>query len=115
MSRVKRGTTRNTKRERLLQHTKGFRWQRKSSRRAAKQAVMKAWTYQYRDRRRLKRDKRALWNVQINAGARMQGTTYSTLINGLKRANVELDRKVLADIAEHEPEVFAKVVEAAKK
>ena len=76
---------------------------------------MKAWTYQYRDRRRLKRDKRALWNVQINAGARMQGTTYSTLINGLKRANVELDRKVLADIAEHEPEVFAKVVEAAKK
>jgi large subunit ribosomal protein L20 len=114
MSRVKRGATRNKKRERLLQHTKGFRWQRKSSRRAAKQAVMKAWTYQYRDRRRLKRDKRALWNVQINAAARANNTTYSALINGLKRANVELDRKVLADIAEHEPEVFTKVTEAAK-
>ena len=115
MPRVKRGATRTRKRERLLQHTKGFRWQRKSSRRAAKQAVMKAWTYQYRDRRGLKRDRRRQWNVQINAGARLNGATYATLINGLKRANIVIDRKVLADLAENEPNVFAKVVEATKK
>ena len=114
MARVKRGTTKHKKRERLLKHTKGFRWQRKSTSRAAKQAVMKAWTYQYRDRRTLKREKRRLWNVKINAGARANETTYAKLIHALKEKGVELDRKILADLAEHEPDVFTKVVEATK-
>lgn len=114
MPRVKRGTTKHKKRERLLSHTKGYRWRRKSTKRAAQQAVMKAWTYQYRDRRTLKRDKRRLWNVKINAAARQNDTTYARLINALKTANIVLDRKILADLAEYEPETFSEVVNAAK-
>lgn len=114
MPRVKRGTTKHKKRERLLKQTKGFRWNRKSTSRAAKQALMKAWTYQYRDRRNKKRDFRRLWNVQINAGARINDTTYAKLIHALKAAHIDLDRKVLADLAENEPETFAEVVNATK-
>lgn len=110
MARVKRGVTKHRKRERLLKQTKGFRWRRKSTTRAAKQALMKAWTYQYRDRRTLKRDKRRLWNVKINAAARMNETTYAKLISAMKTKHVELDRKILADLAEHEPSVFSEVV-----
>lgn len=76
---------------------------------------MKAWSYQYRDRRTRKRDFRSLWNVQINAGARMNGTNYSALISGLKKAKIEIDRKILADLAKNEPGVFAKIVETIKK
>lgn len=115
MSRVKRGTIKTHKRERLLKHTKGYRWRRKSNARLAKQAVMKAWSYQYRDRRRRKRDFRALWNVRINAGARQNGTTYRELIAALKKSNIILDRKILAALAKDQPEAFAKVIEAAKR
>ena len=114
MARVKRGTTKTKKRERLLKQTKGYRWRRKSTSRAAKQALMKAWSYQYRDRRTLKRDKRRLWNVRINAAARQHGTTYSQFIASLKRSNIELDRKVLADFAENDSEVFKKVLEETR-
>lgn len=115
MSRVKRGTTKTQKRERLLKHTKGYRWRRKSNARLAKQAVMKAWSYQYRDRRRRKRDFRALWNVRINAGARLNGTTYRDLISALKKSNITLDRKILSSLAKDQPAVFTKVVEATKR
>jgi len=114
MPRVKRGTTKHKKRERLLKQTKGYRWQRKSSSRAAKQALMKAWTYQYRDRRNKKREFRRLWNVQINAAARQNNTTYSSLIHSMIQSKIELDRKILADLAEHEPETFTEVVNATK-
>jgi len=115
MARVKRGTIKTKKRERLLKHTKGYRWRRKSTARAAKQAVMKAWSYQYRDRRTRKRDFRALWNVRINAGARLNNTTYSALIANMKRSNVQLDRKVLAELAQSHPEAFSKITEQVKR
>jgi large subunit ribosomal protein L20 len=110
MARVKRGTTAHKKRERLLKQTKGYRWGRKSKEREARQALMKAWTYSYRDRRTKKRDFRRLWQVKINAAARANNTTYSSLIHALKEKNVALDRKTLADLAENEPKVFSSVV-----
>jgi large subunit ribosomal protein L20 len=115
MSRVKRGVIKTRKRERLLKKTKGYRWRRKSSRIAARQALMKAWSYQYRDRRRRKRDLRRQWNVKINAGARGEGTTYRTFIADLKRKGIALDRKILAELAEDHPAIFAEVVAAAKR
>lgn len=114
MSRVKRGVVKTRKRERLLKQTKGYRWRRKSTARAAKQALMKAWTYQYRDRRTRKRDFRALWNIRINAAARRNGTTYRDFIAALKKKNIQLDRKILAELAKDHPEVFTKVVESVK-
>ncbi|OHA50007.1 MAG: 50S ribosomal protein L20 [Candidatus Terrybacteria bacterium RIFCSPHIGHO2_01_FULL_58_15] len=114
MARVKRGTTKTRKRERLLKRTKGYRWRRKSTARAAKQALMKAWSYQYRDRRRRKRDFRALWNVRINAAARADGITYHAFIAGLKRNNIALDRKVLAELALAHPEIFKEILKAIK-
>ena len=114
MARVKRGTLHIKKRERLLKLTKGYKWRRKTHLRQARQALFKAWQYQYRDRRRLKRDKRGLWLVRINAVARENGTTYGRLIANLHKANVQIDRKILADLALNEPKVFAKIVEAVK-
>jgi large subunit ribosomal protein L20 len=114
MPRVKRGTTHTKKRRSLLSKTKGYMWGRKSKVRAAKVAVLKAGAYAYRDRRNKKRTMRALWQTKINAGARELGTTYSKLINGLSKANVELDRKILADLAEHNPEVFKAIVEKTR-
>lgn len=114
MSRVKRGVIKTQKRARLLKQTRGYRWRRKSTARAARQALMKAWSYQYRDRKNRKRDFRALWNVRINAGARANAVTYSKLIFGMKRRSIELDRKILADLAKDEPEVFTKIVETTK-
>ncbi len=114
MPRVKRGTQHTKRRRNLLQKTKGMKWGRKSKIRLAKTASVKAGAYAYRDRRNKKRDFRKLWTIKINAGARALGTTYSKLINGLKAANVELDRKSLAYLAEHKPEAFKKVVETAK-
>lgn len=114
MSRVKRGTLSVRKRKKILQYTKGFRWGRKSKRRAAKEALLHAWSHAFRGRKEKKRNFRQLWNVQINAGARANGIKYSELIHKLKKANIKLDRKILAHLAQREPKVFAKVLESLK-
>jgi large subunit ribosomal protein L20 len=114
MARVKRGVTARAKHKKILKKAKGHYGQRSASFRTAKQSVTKAGQYAYRDRKARKRDFRSLWIVRINAGARMHGLSYSTLINGLKKAGIELDRKVLADMAVHEPEAFGAVAAQAK-
>lgn len=114
MTRIKRGTIAHKKRERLLKYTKGFRWSRKSKERAAKEALLHAWSRAFKGRKEKKRDFRSLWNVKINAGVRNEGIKYSQFINLLKKKNVQLDRKILADLAEHEPQVFKKIVEFVK-
>ena len=115
MPRVKRGTQHTKRRRNLLSKVKGYRWGRKSRIRLARPAMLKAGVYAYRDRRNKKRTFRRLWNIKINAAARLNGTTYSSFINALKAENVELDRKVLAQIAENHPTVFSKIVESVKK
>jgi len=115
MPRVKRGVTARRRHKRLLARSAGFRGRRKNVFRVAKQAVMKAETYAYRDRRRRKRDFRSLWIVRINAAARAHGTTYRDLISGLKKASVTLDRKSLADLAVYDQEAFKKLTEIAKQ
>lgn len=110
MPRVKRGTMHVKRRRNVLEKTKGFKWGRKKLIKQAKTAVTKAGAHSYRDRRVKKRTSRALWQVKINAAARMNGITYSKLMNGMKKNNIEIDRKILADLAENEPKVFAKIV-----
>lgn len=114
MPRVKRGTVHVKRRRNLLKRTKGFLGGRKSLMRAATTAANKAGQNAFRDRRDKKGVRRRLWNVQINAGARANGTKYSAFIDALKKKNVELDRKVLADLAANNPEVFTEVVNATK-
>ncbi len=114
MPRVKRGVTAHARHKKVLAKAKGFRGRRGNVYRIAVQAVMRAGQYAYRDRRRKKRDFRALWIVRINAAAREFGMTYSTLINGLKKASVEVDRKVLADIAVFDKQAFEKIASQAK-
>src|SRR3989344_8794618 len=114
MTRVKRGVIAHKKREKLLRYTKGFKWGRKSKERAAKEALLHAWTHMFQGRKQKKRDYRALWNVKISAAAREHGFNYSRLIEALKKKNVKLDRKILADLAQNEPKIFQKVVEAVK-
>ena len=110
MVRVKRGKTAHKRRKRVLKHTKGFKWGRKTKYRLAKQALMHAWTYSYRDRKAKKRTFRQLQQTKINAAARAQGIPYSKLINMLKRKKIVLDRKILADLAENNPEIFEKII-----
>lgn len=112
--RVKRGVAARAKHKKILAAAKGMQHNRTRSFRLAKQAVIRALQYAYRDRRNRKRDLRALWITRINAAAREQGTTYGKLISGLKAANVELDRKVLAELAVSEPKAFAELVKSAK-
>ena len=112
--RVKRGTTHVKHRKNLLSRAKGYRWKRKSSIKLAKVAVRKAGRYAYIHRRLKKREARSLWQIKINAAARLNSTTYSKLMHSLKQAHVELDRKILAYLAEHEPKAFTKIVEATK-
>ena len=114
MPRVKRGTSAHKKRERLLKATKGYRWSRKKKERAAREAVLHAWSRAFRGRKEKKRVFRNLWTAKINAGARMQGISYSRLMHALKRKNILLNRKVLAELAEHEPETFNKIIEKAQ-
>jgi len=114
MARVKRGTIAHKKREKLLKLTKGFRWGRKNKERAAKEALLHALSRKFRGRKEKKRTFRSLWNVRINAGVRVEGLSYSKLIALLKKKNVALDRKILADLALNEPAVFKKVVEFVK-
>lgn len=114
MSRVKRGVTARAKHKKVLSKAKGYYGARSRVFRVAKQAVIKAAQYAYQDRRLRKRDFRALWIIRINAAARMNGLTYSTFMNGLKKASIEVDRKVLADIAVHDKAAFAVLAEQAK-
>ena len=114
MVRVKRGKIANKRRKNVLKQTKGYRWGRKSKYRLAKQALQKALTYSYRDRKVKKRTARQLWQIQIGAACRALGISYNKFIHALKEKNVELDRKILAQIAKEKPEVFLKIVEEAK-
>ena len=114
MARVKRGVVARRRHKKILNQAKGYYGARSRVYRVAKQAVIKAGQYAYRDRRNRKRAFRALWIARINAGARANGLSYSRLIAGLKKANVEIDRKVLADLAMNEQQAFSAVVETAK-
>jgi large subunit ribosomal protein L20 len=113
MPRVKRGTIAHKKREKLLKKVKGYRWGRKSKERAAKEALLHAQSRMFRGRKEKKRNFRSLWTVRLNAAAREAGTTYSKLIAGMKKNKIELDRKVLADMAQSAPEALKKVIEKA--
>ena len=114
MARVKRGVQARKKHKKILKLAKGYYNARRKIYRVAKQAVIKAEQYSYRDRRNRKRTFRALWITRINAGARNNGLSYSRFINGLKKADISLDRKILADMAVHDKAGFAAVVEQAK-
>jgi large subunit ribosomal protein L20 len=114
MPRVKRGVTARARHKKVLDQAKGFRGRRKNVYRIAKEAVMKAGQYAYRDRRNKKREFRALWITRINAAARDAGVSYSQFMAGLKKAGIEVDRKVLADLAVFDKPAFAKIAEQAK-
>ena len=114
MARVKRGVTTHAKHKRVLEQAKGYNGRRKNTIRIAKQAVEKAGQYAYRDRKVKKRSFRALWIQRINAAVRAEGLTYGVFMHGLKLAGVELDRKVLADLAMHEGAAFSVIVAQAK-
>jgi large subunit ribosomal protein L20 len=114
MARVKRGVQARRRHKKILKQAKGYYGARSRVFRVAKQAVIKAGQYAYRDRRQRKRQFRALWIARINAAARNNGINYSQFINGLKKANIELDRRVLADIAVHDKAAFTAIVGQAK-
>lgn len=115
MVRVKRGKTAHKRRKHILKYAKGFRWGRKSKYRLAKDALYHAWEYAYRDRRTKKREFRKLWQTQINAACRKSGISYSKFIAGLKKDKIELDRKILSQLARENPEVFGKIIKEIKK
>ena len=115
MARVKRGVTTHARHKKVIKQAKGYYGRRKNTIRVAKQAVEKAGQYAYRDRRTRKRNFRALWIQRINAAARQNGLTYGRMIDGLNKAGIEVDRKVLADIAVHEPEAFTALAGKAKE
>ncbi|MEY8689937.1 MAG: 50S ribosomal protein L20 [Leptothrix sp. (in: b-proteobacteria)] len=114
MPRVKRGVTARARHKKVLALAKGFRGRRKNVYRIAKQAVMKAGQYAYRDRRAKKREFRRLWIARINAASRSLGLTYSKFIAGLKKAQIDIDRKVLSDMAIHDPAAFGSIVDKVK-
>lgn len=115
MPRVKRGVTSHQRHKRVFKQTKGYSGLRRHSIKKAREALFKAWQYAYRDRRTRKRDFRSLWIQRINAGARQHGLSYSQFMHGLKNKGIELDRKILAQIAYEQPERFASLCEDAKK
>ena len=115
MSRVKRSVGARKKRRATLARAKGYRGQAHSSYKRAKEALLKADSYAYRDRRNRKRDFRRLWIVRINAAARLEGMSYSQFMHGLKEAGIEVDRKVLADIAVRDPETFRRFAQKARE
>ena len=114
MTRVKRGVIALKRRRKVLKAAKGFRWGRKSKERLAREALLHAWSNAFKDRKRKKREFRRLWQSKISAGAKNESMSYSRLIAALKKKNIALDRKILATLAEHHPEAFKKIVEAAK-
>ncbi|MDZ7841316.1 MAG: 50S ribosomal protein L20 [Gammaproteobacteria bacterium] len=114
MPRVKRGVTAHARHKKVIDKAKGYRGRRKNVFRVANQAVNRAEQYAYRDRRQRKRQFRALWIARINAAARTNGLSYSRMMDGLRKAEVDLDRKVLADIAVHDKDTFTQLAEKAK-
>ncbi|KKR20094.1 MAG: 50S ribosomal protein L20 [Parcubacteria group bacterium GW2011_GWE2_39_37] len=115
MPRVKRGTTHTKKRRSLLEKTKGYKWGRKKLIKAAKTAVLKAGVHAYADRKKKKHTARGLWQIKIGAFAKEHATSYSRLIDSLKKADIALDRKILADLAVNNKEVLAKIIAEVKK
>jgi large subunit ribosomal protein L20 len=114
VARVKRSVHAKKKRREVLEAAKGYRGLKNNTYRKAKEQVMKSLSYAYRDRRTRKRDMRRLWIIRINAGARQHGLSYNQFVSGLRRAEIDLDRKVLADLAVSDPTAFGALVEAAK-
>jgi large subunit ribosomal protein L20 len=114
MARVKRGVIAHARHKKVLHQAKGYQGRRKNVYRAATQAVTKAGQYAYRDRRQRKRQFRALWIARINAAARMHGLSYSQMINGLNKAEIDIDRKMLADLAVHDQITFSSLVDEAR-
>lgn len=114
MARVKRGVMANKRKKNLLKHTKGFRYGRKTKYHLAKEALLHAWTHSFRDRKRKKREKRQLWDIKINAASRELGLNYSSFITQLKKANIKLDRKILAELAEEHPQIFKDIASQIK-
>ena len=112
--RIKRGKIHLKRRKHLLERTRGFKWGRKSKVKLAKAAIFKAGEHAFADRRRKKREFRALWQIKINAVCRENGINYSQFINKLKKNKIELNRKILADLAENHKEVFGKIIEEVK-
>lgn len=112
--RVKRGVIAHKKREKLLRYTKGFKWGRKSKERFAREALLHAWSHAFVGRKQKKRNFRALWQTKINAAVRTEGLSYSKFMAALKKKNVSLDRKILAELAENHPAVFSGVVKFVK-
>ena len=114
MTRVKKGAAAHKHRKHLLKHAKGFKYGRKSKYKLAKEALHHAWTYSYRDRKVKKRDFRQLWQLHINEAVRPMGINYSRFINGLKKHNIEIDRKILSQLIAKKPDVFKEIVEKVK-
>ncbi len=112
--RVKRGVTTHKRHKKIIKLTKGYSKTRRASYRKAHEAVIKALAYQYRDRRNIKRDMRSLWVSRINAAARLNDTTYSKFIEGMKKADIKLDRKILSELAVNNPVAFEAIVKASK-
>lgn len=110
MSRIKRGAERIKRRKNILKQAKGYNWGRKSKIKLAKVAIKKAGVYAYRDRKINKRNARGLWQININAGARQLGLSYSKFIDSLKKTNINLDRKILATLADKHPQIFKQIV-----
>lgn len=115
MVRIKRGVSAHKRRKNLLKHTKGFKWGRKSKYKAAKEALLHAWTYSYRDRRTKKREFRKLWQIHISSACKKQGISYSKFIYRLKEKKIELDRKILDDLTKNNPEIFNEIVKEIQK
>ena len=114
MVRVKRGKTAHKRRKKVLKKTKGFRWGRKSKYKAAKEALLHAQKYAFRDRKTKKREFRKLWQIQIGVACKQQGLSYSKFIHALKENKIELDRKILSGLAKNHPDIFEKIVEKVK-
>ncbi len=115
MARTKRSVAKRKRKKRTIKQAKGYKWSRKSKYKAAKEALMHSWSNAYRDRRRKKRDFRQLWQIRINAACKQQGISYSKFINRLKKNNIELNRKVLSELAKDHPEIFKKIVSEVKE
>lgn len=115
MVRVKRGTASHKRKKHLLKYTKGFRWRRKSTFKAAKDALLHAWKYAYRDRKKNKGNFRKLWQIQISAACRQLNLPYSKFIARLKENKIEIDRKILSQLAQENPEIFKNIIEKIKK
>jgi len=115
MVRVKRGKIAKKRRKHLLKYVKGFRWGRKSKYRQAKEALLHAWSHSFRGRKEKKRNYRRLWQTQISAAVKEKGLSYSRFIFGLKKAGIEINRKILAQLSQKEPHLFEKIVQKAKE